>query len=286
MYDQVIDQPEFAVNAAAPVSWPKRADVIGVQVSCVDYDTAVSCILDAARSGQYGVVSCQAVHAVVTASGDRSLREQVNRFSMITPDGQPVRWALNWLHGAQLRDRVYGPELTLRICRAAAQHGVPIYLYGGSPKTLEALQQRLCDQLPDLGIAGSESPPFRDLTEEENQLACERINRSGAKIVLIGLGCPKQDFFAAKNADRIHAVQMCVGAAFDFHAGAKPMAPAWMQRSGLEWLFRLWCEPQRLWKRYLLTNSIFCIKLAASAPKAIWRRTKRLPPSSRSLPVN
>ncbi len=172
----------------------------------------------------------------------------------------------------RLRDRVYGPELTLRVCRAAAEQGVPVYLYGGSPEDTRALQKRLCDQLPDLRIAGSESPPFRDLTEEENQAACERINRSGAKILLIGLGCPKQDYFAAKNADRVQAVQMCVGAAFDFHAGAKPMAPAWMQRNGLEWLFRLWCEPQRLWKRYLVTNTIFCAKLAASAPKAIWGR--------------
>jgi exopolysaccharide biosynthesis WecB/TagA/CpsF family protein len=272
-------------DATAPVTWPRRADVIGVQVSCVDYDTAVACIMDAARSEQYGVVSCQAVHAVVTASGDRSLREQVNRFSMVTPDGQPVRWVLNWLHGARLRDRVYGPELTMRVCRAAAEQGIPIYLYGGSPQTLEALQQRLCDQLPGLKIAGSVSPPFRELTEAENQAACEAINTSGAKIVLIGLGCPKQDFFAAKNADRIQAVQMCVGAAFDFHAGSKPMAPAWMQRNGLEWLFRLWCEPRRLWKRYLLTNSIFCIKLAASAPQIIWRRLKPPTPSADPPPA-
>ncbi len=275
MYDQVVDQADVAITTASSTPstcWPKRADVIGVMVSCVDYDTAVSCILDAARSEQYGVVSCQAVHAVVTASGDRSLREQVNQFSMITPDGQPVRWALNLLHGARLRERVYGPELTLRVCRAAAEQGVPVYLYGGSEKTLAALEKRLCEQLPGLTIVGSESPPFRDLTEEENQAACERINRSGAKILLIGLGCPKQDYFAAKNADRVQAVQMCVGAAFDFHAGAKPMAPVWMQQNGLEWLFRLSCEPQRLWKRYLVTNTIFCAKLAASAPKAIWGR--------------
>ncbi len=277
MYDQAVDQSDVATATASSTPstvWPKRANVIGVMVSCVDYDTAVSSILDAARSEQYGVVSCQAVHAVVTASGDRFLREQVNRFSMITPDGQPVRWALNLLHGARLRERVYGPELTLRVCQAAAAQGVPIYLYGGSEKTLEALEQRLYELFPELTIAGSESPPFRDLTGAENQAACERINRSGAKILLIGLGCPKQDFFAANNADRVQAVQMCVGAAFDFHAGAKPMAPAWMQRNGLEWLYRLSCEPQRLWKRYLVTNTIFCIKLVVSAPAALWYRFK------------
>jgi exopolysaccharide biosynthesis WecB/TagA/CpsF family protein len=274
--EQIVDYSDSAVNVESSVSWPARADVIGVQVSCVDYDTAVSCILRAANNDQSGVVSCHAVHAIVTASGDRSLRDKVNRFSMITPDGQPVRWALNLLHGAGLRERVYGPELTLRVCRAAAEQSVPIYLYGGSPKTLEALKRQLCSQFPDLRIAGSESPPYRALTDDENAEACERINRSGAKILLIGLGCPKQDLFAAENSDRIKAVQLCVGAAFDFHAGAKPTAPGWMQKNGLEWLFRLWCEPQRLWKRYLVTNTIFCVKLAISAPTAVWRRVFRV----------
>jgi N-acetylglucosaminyldiphosphoundecaprenol N-acetyl-beta-D-mannosaminyltransferase len=174
---------------------------------------------------------------------------------------------------------VYGPELTLRVCRAAAEHRVPIYLYGGDPETLEALQRVLSDCCQGLRIAGAESPPFRALSERENEEACERINHSGAKILLIGLGCPKQDLFAAKNADRIQAVQMCVGAAFDFHAGTKPMAPGWMQRHGLEWLFRLCCEPRRLWKRYLVTNTVFCVKLAASAPATLWHRFR--PPATR-----
>lgn len=274
VFEQHVDLIESAELTESPVPWPARANVIGVQVSCVDYDTAVACIIQAAQGNQSGVVSCHSVHAVVTASGDPLLREMVNRFDMITPDGQPVRWALNLLHGARLSDRVYGPELTLRVCRAAAKHGIPIYLYGGSPDTLQSLEQRLCGQLPGLRIAGSESPPFRSLSEQENEAACERIRLSGARIVLIGLGCPKQDFFAARNAERIRAVQMCVGAAFDFHAGSKPMAPRWMQRSGLEWVFRLGCEPRRLWKRYLVTNTLYCLKIFASAPGVLWARFK------------
>ncbi len=242
-------------------SWPAKADVLGVQVSCVDYDHAVRCIMAAANDRRPGVVACHAVHAIVTASSDRSLLDEVNRFSMVTPDGQPVRWALNLLHGANLSERVYGPELTLRVCKAAAEQGVSVYLYGGTDDVLEKLLSNLRSKLPTLSIAGFEAPPFRELTESENIEACDRINKSGAGVVLIGLGCPKQDFFAARNRDRIEAVQMCVGAAFDFHAGIKPMAPAWMQRHGLEWAFRLWCEPRRLWRRYLVTNAVFSGKL-------------------------
>lgn len=276
MLQQHAAESEAALIPEPKVLWPARAEVIGVQVSVVDYDSAVACIIQAAQRGESGVISCHSVHAIVTASGDRSLRAMTNRFSMVTPDGQPVRWALNLLHGAKLRDRVYGPELTLRVCKAAAENGIPLYLYGGSPQTLQSLEQRLCDRFPGLQIAGSESPPYRNLSEEENEAACERIRRSGARILLIGLGCPKQDFFAANNADRIQAIQMCVGAAFDFHAGAKPMAPAWMQRTGLEWVFRLYCEPRRLWKRYLVTNSVFCAKVLATAPSALWNRFRRI----------
>ncbi|MEM1067470.1 MAG: WecB/TagA/CpsF family glycosyltransferase [Planctomycetota bacterium] len=270
--DSVSSHPVETPVVTAGVQWPTRKRVIGVDVSDVDYDQAVDCILSAARAGQRGVVACHAVHAIVTASGDQELRSSVNRFEMVTPDGQPVRWAMNWLHGTRLKERVYGPELTLRVCRAAAEQQVPIYLYGGTPEILIQLESQLQELAPGLTIAGSESPPFRPLSEEENQEACDRINQSGAKILLIGLGCPKQDWFAAKNAETINAIQMCVGAAFDFHAGVKPMAPQWMQRHGLEWLFRLLCEPRRLWKRYLVTNTVFCGKVASQLVGQLFSR--------------
>src|SRR5262249_23599663 len=137
-----------------------------------------------------------------------------------------------------------------------------IYLYGSSPATLSALKANLLRAFPDLEIAGVESPPFRPLTAEEDAQMVDRVNASGAGLMFIGLGCPKQDYFAAEHADRILAVQLCVGAAFDFLADTKPLAPLWMQRAGLAWVFRLYQEPKRLWKRYLVTNSVFVRKLA------------------------
>ena len=191
----------------------------------------------------------------------------VNAFEMVTPDGQPVRWALNVLHGTRLQDRVYGPELMLRACRRAAEVGVPIYLYGSVPDVLTGLERNLTERFPSLRIAGRESPPFRDLTPTEAAAMVDRIKSSGAGIVFVGLGCPRQDQFADAYRDAIGAVLVCVGAAFDFHAGTKRMAPPWMQRRGLEWLFRLGQEPRRLWRRYLVTNSVFLGKLAVELVK-------------------
>jgi len=242
------------------ISWPAKVDLFGVLVSPTTYGEMVRVILGAGSERQPAVVSCHAVHALVTASDDSEFREQVNTFEAITPDGQPVRWALNWFHRANLDDRVYGPELMLRICQAASSQGVSIYLYGGTPSVLERLSANLVDKYPGLEIAGIDAPPFRELTAEEDQAVVERIRDSGAGIVFIGLGCPKQDRFAFHHRARIRAVQVCVGAAFDFHAGVKAVAPKWMQNLGLEWLFRLAQEPKRLWKRYFLTNFRFILK--------------------------
>ena len=227
-------------------------------------------IIQAATQGASGVVSCHAAHAIVTTGGDAELRDRVNAFEIVTPDGQPVRWALNLLYGAGLSDRVYGPELMLRLCRRAAQGGLPVYLYGGTHDAAERLHYHLKRQLPRLHIAGVESPPFRALTVAEQRAIIDRINRSGARLVFVGLGCPKQDIFAATHRDDIHAVQVCVGAAFDLLAGIRPMAPPWIQRHGLEWAYRLVQEPGRLWRRYLVTNSVFAWKLCL----ALWRQRR------------
>lgn len=248
----------------SPVVWPPKVDLFGIGMTPTTYDEAVGVIMAAAARREPAIVACQAVHAVVTACGDPELKRRVNTFAMLTPDGQPVRWAMNLLHRTRLRERVYGPELTLRLCRAAAEQGVSIYLYGGSPAVLEKLQENLLRLCPGLQIAGAESPPFRPLSPEEDQEAIERINASGAGLAFIGLGCPKQDHFAFEHRASIQGVQLCVGAAFDFHAGAKPMAPEWMQRRGLEWLFRLYQEPRRLWRRYLTTNSTFIARLMSA----------------------
>jgi exopolysaccharide biosynthesis WecB/TagA/CpsF family protein len=259
--DTAVTDEAGRTEALGPIGWPRKVDLFGVGVSVTTYDEAVEVILRAAGRGASAVVAAQAVHAVVLASRDPALRDKVNAFELVTPDGQPVRWAMNLLHGARLRERVYGPELMLRLCRAAAEAGVPIYLYGGSPAVAERLRANLLRACPKLHIAGAESPPFRALTPEEDRAVLERINASGARLVFLGLGCPKQDVFAYEHRGALRAVQLCVGAAFDFHAGTKKMAPRWMQRRGLEWLYRLSQEPRRLWKRYLITNSIFLWKL-------------------------
>jgi exopolysaccharide biosynthesis WecB/TagA/CpsF family protein len=259
----VLNNPvtESCAAAAAPPAWPRKVDLFGVGISVTSYASAVEAIVRAARQGASGVVVCQAVHAVVTSSCDPALRDKVNTFDLVTPDGQPVRWAMNLLYRTALREPVSGPELMPRLCAAAAEVGLPIYLYGGSPALIEKLRANLLATYPNLRIAGWESPPFRPLTPEEDRAVIERINGSGARLVFIGLGCPKQDLFAYEHRHALQVIQVCVGAAFDFHAGAKKRAPRWMQRHGLEWLYRLWQEPDRLWKRYLATNSIFLWKL-------------------------
>lgn len=237
--------------------WPPKFDVLGTEVTASNYDELTTLFVAAAKRGEPAVGTFTAVHPIVTAHGDAQYRYKLNAFDVVAPDGQPVRWALNKLHRANLTDRVYGPEIMMRVCGRCAAEGVSIYLYGASGSTLTALRRTLLERHPTLVIAAMESPPFRPLSDEENQAAVDRINASGAGIVFIGLGVPRQDEFAYRNRRLIRPVQLCVGAAFDFHAGNKKMAPAWMQKRGLEWAFRLYSEPGRLWKRYLLTNSAF-----------------------------
>jgi exopolysaccharide biosynthesis WecB/TagA/CpsF family protein len=254
--------------------WPEKYDLFGVRVAVSDYDEIADVIIRSADERIPAVISLHAVHAIVESISDPELLAKVNRFDAVLPDGQPVRWALNHLHGVGLRERVYGPELTLRLCARAADDGIPIYLYGSMPDVIELLQQQLLEKFPQLQIAGAESPPFRELTPEEDEAVVRRINESGAGILFVGLGCPKQDHFAADHADRILPVQVCVGAAFDFHAGTKPMAPEWMQRNGLEWVYRLSREPRRLCRRYAQTNSIFIAKWLGAVMRG--RRSKSL----------
>lgn len=244
-----------------PTAWPPKASLFGIHVSTASCGAVCEAIITAAHRHEPAIVSAFSVHALVEAATERSLGDRVNRFAVIVADGQPVRWALNWLHQAGLKQNVRGSDLMWQLCRRAADEGLAIYLYGSTPSTLIRLESALRTAYPALEIAGAESPPFRALTETERQEMIARTNASGARLVFLGLGCPKQDYFAADHADTIQAVQVCVGAAFDFHAGTKPIAPEWMQRRGVEWLFRLWQEPKRLWKRYLVTNSQFVAML-------------------------
>ena len=159
--------------------------------------------------------------------------------------------------GTERSNRVYGPDLTLSVCQAAAEAGIPVGLYGGTPEVLDALQKNYRGRFPQLQIAYAYSPPFRPLTREEDEAVVQAINASGARILFVGLGCPKQEQWVAGHRDRVQAVMLAVGAAFDFHSGRVRQAPRWMQRSGLEWLFRLLMDPRRLWRRYFRNNPRF-----------------------------
>jgi exopolysaccharide biosynthesis WecB/TagA/CpsF family protein len=242
-------------------AWPRKFDVFGVGISATSYDEAQAVILNAAKARRSATVTHLSSHGLCMAARDEAFRKVINSFDVAAPDGQPVRWSLKWFHKQKLPDRCYGPELMIRLCRAAAEQGVSIYLYGSSSEVLARLGENLRRRCPGLLVAGSESPPFRPLTAAETEQAVQRINDSGAGLVFIGLGCPRQDLFAAEHRDRIHAVQLCVGAAFDFHAGNKKMAPRWMQKRGLEWFYRLTQEPTRLWRRYLTIHTTFAYLL-------------------------
>ena len=242
-------------------AWPRKFDVFGVDISATTYDEAQAVILSAAKARKSATVTHLSSHGLTMAARDEKFRKVVNSFDIAAPDGQPVRWSLKWFHKQLLPDRCYGPELMIRLCRAAAKEGVSVYLYGSSPDVLDLLSQKLKEDCSGLVIAGMESPPFRQLTPQETDEAIRRINDSRAGLVFIGLGCPRQDWFAYEHKQKIQGVQLCVGAAFDFHAGNKKMAPRWMQRHGLEWFFRLTQEPTRLWKRYFVIHTTFAFLL-------------------------
>lgn len=242
-----------------------KQNLLGVYIDAVDYEAAVARVLEAARSKQPLTVSALAVHGVMTGVLDANHRYRLNHLDLVVPDGQPVRWALNWLHHTQLTDRVYGPNLMWKICTCAAEEGLPIYLYGSRGEVLGALCQQLTARIPDLIIAGTQPSLFRRATREEKPRIAESIQQTGAAIVFVGLGCPRQEVFIYEYRDCLSMPLVAVGAAFDFHAGLLAQAPASFQRRGLEWLYRLYREPRRLWKRYLLLNPFYLSCLFAQA---------------------
>ncbi len=234
-----------------------KRNVIGILIDAVDYDGALEAIFDAARRRKGFAVSALAVHGVMTGVLSRVHKYRLNHFDLLAPDGQPVRWILNWVHRANLPDRVYGPNLTLKVCERAAEEHVPIYLYGSTREILDDLVCSLTSKYPGLRIAGCEASKFRPLTQPERDALVSRIRNSGAAITLVGLGCPRQETFAYELRDAVSMPILAIGAAFPFLAGRIPQAPRWMQDRGLEWFFRLLSEPRRLWKRYLYLNPAY-----------------------------
>ena len=232
--------------------------ILGVKVQASSYETVVERSLAWARRGESRALFFSAVHMVMEAVDQPEYRRILNAADMVNPDGMPVVWALRAL-GESGAQRVYGPDATLAMLAAAEKNRIPVGFYGGSPQTMQQLLAKLRLRFPALAISFSLSPPFRALTLAEDETICEEIRSSGTRILFIGLGCPKQEIWVSEHLGRIPAVMFAVGAAFDFLAGNKRQAPRWMMRVGLEWVFRLLCEPRRLALRYLKHNPRFVV---------------------------
>jgi exopolysaccharide biosynthesis WecB/TagA/CpsF family protein len=245
-----------------------KRTVLGVGVDVIDYEAAVERIVDAAQRKKPFAVTALPVHGIMTGARDSEHRYRLNSFDLLTPDGQPVRWALNLLHGVGLRERVYGPSLMLALCERLARENLSIYLFGSRMETLLLLSETLRRRFPALRIAGSQPGRFKTLSSSERDDIRRAIRQSGAGVVFVGLGCPRQEIWVYENRAALSIPAICVGAAFDFHAGTVAQAPPGMQRVGLEWAFRLIREPRRLWRRYVLLNPLYVGMVAAQATGA------------------
>lgn len=244
-------------NATAVAS----RSILGTRTDATSYSDAASRVLAWATARESRYVAVSNVHVTMESYDSPDYHAIVNGADLVTPDGMPLVWALRLL-GLPEATRVYGPTLTLHVLERAAEAAVSVGFYGGTPEVLARMLEVCRRRFAGLWVAYSHAPPFRQPTAEEDAAAVEEINRSGVQVLFVGLGCPKQERWMAEHRGRVNAVMLGVGAAFDFLAGVKPQAPAWMQRMGLEWAFRLATEPRRLWRRYAYHNPRFVALLA------------------------
>jgi N-acetylglucosaminyldiphosphoundecaprenol N-acetyl-beta-D-mannosaminyltransferase len=256
-----VARPRGPEPASAEARGVASAHVLGIRVDATSYADASRRILGWARSRESRYVCVASVNNVMVARQDPTFLGIMNGADLVTPDGMPLVWALRWL-GIPTATRVRGTDLMIALLGKAAEAGVPVGLYGGDPRIMQALVDRLGRAWPGLDVAYAHSPPFRPLTPDEDERTVREIVASGARIVFVGLGCPKQEEWMAGHRGQVPAVTIGVGAAFDFLSGEKMQAPGAMQRAGLEWLFRLLTEPKRLWRRYLRQNPAFLGLLA------------------------
>ncbi len=240
----------------------KKVNVLGVGVNNTTIPQAVDEIGRLLESGGTHYICVSNVHTVMMCQSDEEYRRIHNAAAMVTPDGRPLGWLQTW-RGFPQRERVYGPDLMLACCERSVDAGWKHFFYGGKEGVPEKLKETLTARFPGLEVVGCYSPPFRPPTPEEDEAEVRMINESGADLVWVGLGAPKQELWMGRHAGRVHApVMLGVGAAFDFHTGTVKQAPKWMQRHGLEWLFRLCVEPRRMWRRYIYNNPMFLVLAA------------------------
>lgn len=241
---------------ARDTNLPGDRYILGMRVDVTTYGESVRQIVSWAKGADYGYVCLANVHMTMETYDAEEFRNVVNGARLVTPDGTPLVWMLRLL-GAPLKDRVYGPELTVRLCQAASEAGISVGFYGGTESSVITLVNRFRTRFPGLKVGYAYAPPFRPLTPAEDDEVVRAINASGIRLLFVGLGCPKQEYWMAAHSKKVQAVMLGVGAAFDFHSGRTRQAPNWIQRTGMEWLFRLMMEPRRLWKRYLKHNPRF-----------------------------
>lgn len=263
----------------------ERVNVFGVGVSTTTYAEAADAIVAAGRRHQSYAMTALAVHGLIEAVSDTDFGARINNeFDLVTPDGMPVKWAMNLLHRAGLTSRVAGPEVIWHVFERAEQEGVSIFIYGSTGETCRLFAEAITTRHPNLLIAGIQPDRFRDATPEEDMADIEAIHDSGAGIVLVGRGCPRQERWVADHRGKVNAAMMAVGAAFDFGAGLKSRPPAIIQRFGLEWAWRLAAEPKRLWRRYLSTNSRYVALLVGAMIARLAGRPSEPIPAPAPLP--
>lgn len=249
-------------------------ELLDVKISAVNLDLAGKKIASWIKERYKGYVCVAPVSTVVDARRSPEYRDIVNRAEMVTPDGMPVAW-LGRSKGFSEVDRTYGPDLMLKLCEMGQRPGWRHFFYGGTDEVCDKLVRSLKERFPEMIVAGTFAPPYMPKAEQLGEDLAGRINVARPDILWVGLGSPKQDYWMAINRQVLEVpVMIGIGAAFDFHAGCKPQAPYWMQRSGLEWLFRLCCEPRRLWRRYLVGNFLFVFWILTDPLKRLFQRTR------------
>ena len=234
----------------------KKVSILKINIDSVSYSSALKKIIARVDNHVNSYICVSNVHMCMEAFDDPFFCKVVNNADLVVPDGKPLVWAQRWL-GEKTASQVRGPDLFLLVCKEAEKANIPIGLYGGTKQSLSKLMIFLEKKFPKLNIPYSYSPPFRQLTPIEDEICTKNINDSGTRIVFVGIGCPKQERWMAAHKDRLNCVMIGVGAAFDFFSGEKRQAPRWMQKAGMEWVFRLFNDPKRLWKRYLKHNPRF-----------------------------